>query len=123
MTSLLFLAKVRYSDMTSKFLSNISRTLKAFGWGIVIRKLEGVSTSKAAIYRHLFGESYFCYLRWALRNLNDVVPVLDVLPLFEKDNPVLIYPIGFSGPQINWALNNVCNGWSIEHAHIIDGKR
>ena len=45
MTSLLFLAKVRYSDMSSKFLSNISRTLKAFGCGIVIRKLEGVSTS------------------------------------------------------------------------------
>jgi len=125
MTSLLFLAKVRYSDMTSKFLSNISRTLRAFGCGIVIRKLDGVSTSYAAIYRHLFGELLHncCYLRWALRNLNDEVPMLDVLPLFEENYSVLVYAIGFSGPQINWALDYVRNGWSIEHAHIIDGKR
>jgi hypothetical protein len=58
-----------------------------------------------------------------LRNLNDEVPMLDVLPLFEENYSVLVYAIGFSGPQINWALDYVRNGWSIEHAHIIDGKR
>ena len=49
--------------------------------------------------------------------------MLDVLPLFEENYSVLVYAIGFSGPQINWALDYVRNGWSIEHAHIIDGKR
>ena len=76
------------------------------------------------MYRHLFGElKYYYFLRWALRNLNDEIPMLDVLPLFEKDNSVLVYAIGFSWPQINRTLNDVCDGWSIEHTHIIDGKR
>ena len=58
-----------------------------------------------------------------MRNLYDEVPVLDVLPLFEEDYSVLVYAISFSGPQINRALDDVCNGWSIVHADIIDGKR
>jgi hypothetical protein len=63
------------------------------------------------------------FLRWALRYLNDEIPVLDILPLFKKDYTVLVYAIGFSGAQVNRALNDVCYGRSIEHTHIIDGKR